>query len=166
METASADYGGYFISPSVTVGRSIGERTEISVGGHYAGLFLDGYTETGSSANLTVASRAAHVAAVRAQARYLAEQHQTRNGLVSVETWAGVDGVFNFGDDVEASVAAGAFDAFSATFADAAAVGFVGIGINRRPDSGNWSLNASLEGRYGTDAYAEVRATATAAAKF
>ncbi len=166
LETASADYGGYFISPSVTVGRSIGERTEISVGGHYAGLFLDGYTESGSSANLTVASRAAHVAAVRAKATYLAGQQQMWNGLVSVETWAGIDGVFNFGDNVEASVAAGAFDAFSASFAEAAAIGFAGIGLNHRPDSGNWSINTSLEGRYGTDAFTEIRASATAAVTF
>ncbi|WP_169054471.1 autotransporter domain-containing protein [Nitratireductor sp. XY-223] len=166
LETASADYGGYFISPSVTVGRSIGERTEISVGGHYAGLFLDGYTESGSSTNLTVAGRAAHVAAVRAKATYLAGQQQMWNGLVSVETWAGIDGVFNFGDDVEASVAAGAFDAFSASFADAAAIGFAGIGINHRPNSGNWSINTSLEGRYGTDAFTEIRASATAAVTF
>lgn len=166
LETATADYDGYFISPSITVGRSIGERTEFSIGGHYAGLFLDGYTETGSAANLTVAGRDVHVAAIRAKATYLAHQKQIDSGLVSVETWAGVDGVFNFGDDVAASVVAGPFDAFEATFTDTAAIGFAGIGVNHKPANGNWSFNASLEGRYGTDDFSEIRATATAGMRF
>ncbi|MEM6463249.1 MAG: autotransporter outer membrane beta-barrel domain-containing protein, partial [Pseudomonadota bacterium] len=153
LETATADYDGYFISPSLTLGRSVGERTEISVGGHYAGLFLDGYTETGSAANLTVASRDVHVAAIRAKARYLAHQKQMDSGLFSLETWAGIDGVFNFGDDVAASVVAGPFDAFEATFTDSAAIGFAGVGINHKPTNGKWSFNASLEGRYGTDSF-------------
>ncbi|WP_169054241.1 autotransporter outer membrane beta-barrel domain-containing protein [Nitratireductor sp. XY-223] len=166
LQTASADYDGYFISPSVTVGRSVGERTEISVGGQYAGLFLDGYTETGSAANLTVASRDVHAAAVRVKAAYLARQRQTDSGLVSLETWAGVDGVFNLGGDGVDVVLAGTPLNFAASFADASAIGFAGIGVNHRPTGGNWSLNASLEGRYGTDAYAEIRAAATATRRF
>lgn len=166
VETASADYDGYFISPSVTVGRSIGERTELSIGGHYAGLFLDGYTETGSAANLTVSSRDVHVAAIRGQATYLAHQKQTESGLYSIETWAGVDGVFRFGDNVAASLAIGAFDDFAAGLADASAIGFAGIGFNRKPIGGAWSVNASLEGRFGTDAYREIRAAATAGMRF
>ena len=165
LQTASADYDGYFISPSVRVGRSLGKRTEISVGGQYAGLFLDGYTETGSAANLTVASRDVHVAAVRVKAAYLAHQHQTDSGLVSVETWAGVDGVFNLGGDDVDVVLAGTPLNFAASFADASAIGFAGIGINHEA-GGVWILNASLEGRYGTEAYAEIRASATAARRF
>ncbi|WP_419906434.1 autotransporter outer membrane beta-barrel domain-containing protein [Hoeflea sp.] len=167
LETASADYGGYFISPSITVGRSVGERLELSFGGNYAGLFLDGYTETGSSANMTVASRDVHVAAVRAEARYLAQQHQMDEGMVSVETFAGVDGYFHLGGgDVEASIAGLPVDAFSANFSDAMAVGFAGIGINHKTDNGKRLVNTSLEGRFGSDAFAEFRANATVAMKF
>ena len=167
LRTASADYDGYFISPSVTIGRSLGERTEVSIGGHYAGLFIDGYTETGLPTNMTVASRDVHVASLRAKAGYLALQHRTDNGTMSVETWAGVDGYFNLGGgDVSASVAGLPFDAFSANFKDTTAAGFAGIGINSKSADGTWSFNASLEGRYGTGEYTEVRAKATAAKRF
>ena len=167
LETASADYDGYFISPSLTFGRSIGERTEISFGGNYAGLFLDGYSETGSSANLTVSSRDVHLAALRAQVKYLAYERPSNGGRVSIETWAGIDGYFNLGgDDVTASVAGLPFDGFSASFADSAAIGFAGIGINHKPVSGNWHFNGSLEGRYGTDDYGEIRATASVGRTF
>lgn len=166
LETATADYGATFISPSVTVGRGMGERTEISLGGHYAALFVDGYSESGSAANLTVASRTVQVAAMRAKASYLAHQKQTQSGRMSVETWAGADGVFNFGSDVDASVAAGAFDTFSASFFDTAVMGFAGLGVNHRSSNGKWSLNASVEGRYGTNDYWDVKATATAQAAF
>lgn len=166
LETASARYDGYFISPSLTVGRSIGDRTELSFGGHYAGLFLDGYRETGSAANLTVSGRDVHVAAVRGQVKYLAHQKSTANGQFSVETWAGLDGLFNLnGEDVEATVAGVALN-FPASFSDSAAVGFAGVGVNHKPTSGNWSFNASLEGRYGSDSFAEIRATGGASMKF
>ncbi|MCR9138499.1 MAG: autotransporter outer membrane beta-barrel domain-containing protein, partial [Alphaproteobacteria bacterium] len=166
LQTASADYGATFISPSVTVGRGIGERTEVSLGGHYAALFVDGYSESGSAADLTVASRTVQVAAMRAKASYLAHQKQTQSGQISVETWAGADGVFNLGDDVDASVAAGAFETFSASFFDTAVMGFAGLGVNHRSANGKWSLNASVEGRYGTNDYWDVKGTATAQAAF
>ncbi|MEM6464548.1 MAG: hypothetical protein AAF724_23010, partial [Pseudomonadota bacterium] len=58
------------------------------------------------------------------------------------------------------------FDAFEATFTDSAAIGFAGVGINHKPTNGKWSFNASLEGRYGTDSFSEIRAEASAAMKF
>ena len=39
-------------------------------------------------------------------------------------------------------------------------------GVHHKPAGGAWTLNASLEGRYGTEAYAEIRASATAARRF
>ena len=76
-----------------------------------------------------------------------------------------VDGFFNLGGgDVEASIAGLPVEAFSANFTDATAAGFAGIGFNH--ENGNWSLKTSFEGRYGSDAYSEIRATATAAVNF
>ncbi|WP_136661528.1 autotransporter outer membrane beta-barrel domain-containing protein [Nitratireductor sp. XY-223] len=164
LETVSADYDGTFISPSLTIGRSLGDRLELRVGGTYAGLFIDGYTESGM-AGMTVASRDVHVAAVRAEARYLAEQRKLHNGIMSVETWAGVDGFFNLGgDDVEISIAGLPFEAIPVNVTDATVVGFAGIGLNH--DYGKWSLRTSVEGRYGTDAFTEIRGSAAAAMKF
>ncbi|WP_136661527.1 autotransporter outer membrane beta-barrel domain-containing protein [Nitratireductor sp. XY-223] len=164
LETVSADYDGTFISPSFTIGRSLGDRLEVSVGGNYAGLFIDGYTESGM-AGMTVASRDVHVAAVRAEARYLAEQRKLHNGIMSVETWAGVDGFFNLGgDDVEISIAGLPFEAIPVNVTDATVVGFAGIGLNH--DYGKWSLRTSVEGRYGSDAYREIRSNASVAVTF
>lgn len=50
----------------------------------------------------------------------------------------------------------------AAPFAAASAIGFAGIGVHHKPAGGAWTLNASLEGRYGTEAYAEIRASAAA----
>ncbi|MEM1076605.1 MAG: autotransporter domain-containing protein [Pseudomonadota bacterium] len=166
LETASADYNGYFISPSVTVGRSIGNRVQASLGGYYAGLFMDSYDESGSAAGLDVDSRDVHVAAVRAELRYDAHQSTNKTGLMKVKTWGGVDGLFNLGsDDIDASIA-GLPLSFSASFADSAAVGFVGLGVTQSTTDGRLYINASLEGRYGTDDYSEVRANIATILRF
>ncbi|MCY6380981.1 autotransporter outer membrane beta-barrel domain-containing protein [Hoeflea prorocentri] len=166
LETAVADYSGYVISPSVTLAHTLTERTEVSIGGYYAGLFIDGYNETGSSTNLTVSSRDIHIAAVRLQARYLAYQQQTNKGHLTVETWAGVDGNFLLGGDAVGVQLAGTPLSFPATFAKASAIGFAGIGFNHTPSIGNWSVNTSLEGRFGTEGYAEITAAASAFLRF
>ena len=67
---------------------------------------------------------------------------------------------------MEASIAGLPFDTFSASFADATAVGFAGIGINHRPDNGAWSVKTALEGRYGTGAFTEIRGNASLAVRF
>ena len=68
------------------------------------------------------------------------------------------------GHDVTAALAGKTLN-FPASFADAAAIGFAGIGFNHEA-GGAWTLNASLEGRYGNNAYSEIRTSAVAAMKF
>ncbi|MCP4127227.1 MAG: autotransporter outer membrane beta-barrel domain-containing protein, partial [Gammaproteobacteria bacterium] len=102
LQTATADYDGWFISPSVTLSKAINQRTEFTLGGHYAGLFLDGYQETGSAANLKLDDRNMHLIAVRAKVDHLVLQKPTKNGMVKLNIWGGVDGSYNFGDDAEA----------------------------------------------------------------
>ncbi|MCP4965204.1 MAG: autotransporter outer membrane beta-barrel domain-containing protein, partial [bacterium] len=58
IETAVGKYDGYFIAPAVTVGGRLAEMTPDhpvlgSVRVHYAGLFLDGYSETNVTTPLT-----------------------------------------------------------------------------------------------------------------
>lgn len=166
VETASADYDGVFFSPSVTFGRALSDRTEASLGGYYAGLFLDGYNESGSSANLDVDSRNVHVAAVRAQVKHLAYDGSTQNGPMTVEIWAGVDGQFNLGNsDVDGSLNRLPL-AFDASFSDSTAVGFLGAGFNHGTANSRWTVNGSIEGRYGTDDYSEIRANLAAVMRF
>jgi hypothetical protein len=64
LSTAEASYGGFFIVPEITFGRDLGPlMASLSV--RYAGLFLEAYEETGSSADLAVESRSVHGLASR-----------------------------------------------------------------------------------------------------
>ena len=70
LETINGDYGGIFFSPSLTVGLDHdlgGARLTPSLSLHYAGIYQDGYTETGSNANLTVGSQTTHVFTARGE---------------------------------------------------------------------------------------------------
>ncbi|MCR9137356.1 MAG: autotransporter domain-containing protein [Alphaproteobacteria bacterium] len=166
LETASATYGGLFISPAVTLTRPVNDRTDLSLAGSYGALFLDGYQEAGSAASLAVARRTVQVATLQAKVTRLAVERRMENGILSVETWIGADGAFNLGDNnIDTSVAGLPLE-FTSAFADATAIGFAGIGISHRPDGGAWSFEATLEGRLGTHDYREIRATALAARPF
>jgi hypothetical protein len=59
IETASASYNSYFLSPSITFGGAFGLE-ESSLRLRYLGVFSEGYAETGSVANLTVNDRMSH----------------------------------------------------------------------------------------------------------
>jgi outer membrane autotransporter protein len=62
LQTATASYGGWFVDPSLTVGHRIdidgrGFAITPAMKLRYVAAHFDGYTETGSAANLTVAGR-------------------------------------------------------------------------------------------------------------
>lgn len=166
LETASATYGGVYLSPALTLTRPIGESTDLSLAGAYGAVFLDNYQESGSAADLTVASRTVQVASVQAKLTTLAGEHRMENGSLSVKTWLGVDGSFNLGSDDVSAFAAGLPITFAAGFADAMAIGFAGVGVGYDPATGPWSFGATLEGRLGTDDYREIRAAGTAGWRF
>ncbi len=166
VETATADYDGYFLSPSLTATREIGDRASISLGGYYAALFLDSYEESGSAAGLAVDSRTVQVAALRAEAAFRAAEWNGQTGTTSVHTWFGIDGQFNLGGDTVNGTVTGLPIDFSTSYADAAAIGFIGAGLKRTSDDGGWFFDASVEGRYGTDSFWEVRASGLAGRRF
>jgi len=69
IETANAQYSDWLFSPAATFGTRIsltGGTLTPSIKLQYAGLHTDGYSETGSSANLIVASRLASIFNARA----------------------------------------------------------------------------------------------------
>lgn len=156
-ETASADYDGYFLSPALSATRQINDRTFVTIGGRYAALFLDGYQETGSSANLSVSSRTVQVAALNAEMLRRLGQWNNDSGTLTLDGWLGANGLFNLGDNsVDATVAGLPLD-FSGNFAGTTAVGVAGIGMGFRPHNGALSVNIEVEGRLGSDDYREVR---------
>ncbi len=153
FETATADYNGYFLSPSLTIGTNtqlFGKPLTPSIRLRYAALFLDGYTESGSSANLSVGSRTAHFGEIRGQLAYRAHQAQTSQGAMETVLRAGVDGIFNWGDDVSATLL-GQSVVFAPGDQDAIARGFVGADFVFAGHGGRTSATAGFEVGYGTD---------------
>lgn len=61
LQTARADYTGWFLNPSATIGHRFGLGNGVSVTPalklRYVATHFGGYTETGSTANLTVGAR-------------------------------------------------------------------------------------------------------------
>ncbi|WDR05116.1 autotransporter domain-containing protein [Devosia rhodophyticola] len=107
VDTASANFNGFFISPSVTVGvdqQVNGMVITPSLRLRYAGLFQNGYSETGSIANLTIGNQNTHVFEVRAQVNAALDTRHIENGDLKTSVRAGVDGIFTRGDAITANL--------------------------------------------------------------
>ena len=105
FEHATANYGGFFISPSATLGTDIHRNGGIltpSVRARYAGMFLDGYTEQGSTVNLAVASRNVNVIDIRGQLAFAPTPITRDNGTFNTVLRVGADGVFTSGNKIDA----------------------------------------------------------------
>ena len=101
LEKAKADYLGYYIAPTVTFSSVDGlQGTELmpSLTLGYAGLFLDGFTESGSMANLTVEDRNIHVATARFQLALDKEFIDEDGSMTKVRPYFGVEAKAGFGD--------------------------------------------------------------------
>lgn len=113
LETASADFGGWFINPQVTITREdsnplagigfgalMGTQTlEQSLTLSYAGLFLDGYTETGTTNPLTLDDRSIHIASARAALALPFEAIHADGALTTLRLIGGVEARTPFGDN-------------------------------------------------------------------
>jgi len=117
IETAKADHHGWFVSPEVRFMRPVAfgaQPLEASLTLRYAGLFLDGFAETGSSGNLTVGSRGIHLGTARA-ALALPLTKNYSDGAQARWIWtAGIEGRTQFGGDNVSGALAGQDIAFSA----------------------------------------------------
>ncbi len=102
VETATADFDGWFVSPALTVTKPVeiaGHRLEGSLALRYAGLFLDGYTESGATANQTVDSRNVHIGVMRLQIAAPFESVSADGSFLSYRLRAGLEARTNFGGD-------------------------------------------------------------------
>ncbi|QKV17899.1 autotransporter outer membrane beta-barrel domain-containing protein [Oricola thermophila] len=152
IETATASYSGVFASPSLTVGRNYevaGATFTPSLRARYAGIYLDGYTETGSAAALTVDSRVHHVFDLRAQVETALVDRDDAGDMQRVSLRAGVDGIFHRGDDVDADLLGTGISFASGTDEDVAR-GFVGVDAAHVMPGGR-TFNAGFEVGAGTD---------------
>jgi len=145
--TARGETDGWFFSPSITLAAPIeGLSFPLIASGRiaYAGLFLDGYTETGGVLPLTVDDRDVQLFSTRAQLT-LPQVIDNKDGSTTRIDWrAGVDAQFDAGsDDVSLTVAATPFS-FSADL-DNEVAGFIGSSVTYTSDNGLYSLSASGE---------------------
>jgi hypothetical protein len=131
IEHAQADYRGFFISPSVTLGSAIpmgnGGILTPSVRARYAGLFLNSYDETGSAADLGVAGRDVSVFEVRGQLAYGFAPWQRENGVLDTTLRLGADGIASNGGGIQASLGGAPLDVSGVDTSGETIRGFVGF---------------------------------------
>ncbi len=151
-ETISADFDGWFVSPAVTFTRPTqiaGRQFESSLGLRYAGLFLDSYTETGTTSPQTIDSRTVHVGVARLQ---IAAPHQrvTASGsLLKYRVQGGLEARTNFGGDSVDGVLLGQDIRFDTGGDDNVLGGFVNL-------SGEYQTRNGLIVSAGTEAIYET----------
>ena len=150
IEHAKADYDGFLISPSVRFGTdmAMGDGTLTpSLRLRYAGLFLDGYEESGSVADLRVDDRDISIIDVRGELAYRFAGRETPEGTLYQTARFGVDGTFSDADGVDAVLAGQALNLDVST--DDVARGFAGYDVVFAT-TGAPRFNLSAEAGYDT----------------
>lgn len=173
LETARADYSGWFINPQITMTReaanplagrtfhgfSASPALEQSMTLSYAGLFMDGYTETGTTNPLTLDDRSVHIASARAALTLPFERIEADGALTTLRLIGGLEARTQFGDDTIAGTLLG--QAVSTTLDDDAFTGgaFLGLAGEYETTTG-LTAYANLEAMLETDMSYQLSATA------
>lgn len=133
VEFARGGYDGWFVNPELTLGMEmpfgVSSKLVPSASVGYAGLFLDGLTETGSQAAVTLESRDIELINGRLQLE-MRTSGETSTGPWQTAVRAGVRGRSSIGDDSLAGVLA-VSTAFNVTPEDDddAVAGFLGADL-------------------------------------
>lgn len=171
LETARADFGGWFINPQVTATNSIptgftsttmgfGLRAvQQSLTLSYAGLFLDDYTETGTTNPLTLDARALHLASARAALALPFEAIHADGALTTLRLIGGIEARTQFGDDRVSGRLLGQTVATTLDDDDATFGGFLGLSGEYQTTSG-LTAYANAEGLLETNSAYQISATA------
>ena len=144
LETADGDYNGLFFSPSLTLGYDYefyGARVSPSLSLLYAGIYQNGYTETGATANMTVGSQYtnAFVASGEFEIGTL-RLDEMANGWSSSVT-LGLEGTVIDGRDVNAAALGNALIFSGASTTEAR--GFIGADVGF--SQGRYDVSARAE---------------------
>ncbi|MEM7123521.1 MAG: autotransporter domain-containing protein [Pseudomonadota bacterium] len=154
METASADYDGYFIAPELSVARTVsvnGQEVIPSVQLGYAGTHLDSYTETGSSSGMTVDDRFIHLLTGRFQVTVPVRIPQYADS-VYFAPYAGVEGRTRLDNSNVDAVLLGQTINFDAGGEDSVGAALAGVELSALIDDGVslfGSVEATLESNSG-----------------
>lgn len=173
LETANADFDGWFINPQLTmtreaanplVGAGLGsliatQTLEQSLTFSYAGLFLDGYTETGTTNPLNLDDRSVHVASVRAALALPFEATHADGSLTTLRLIGGVEARTQFGDGDVTGTLLGQSVSTTLDDDDASLGGFLGLSAEYQATTG-FTAYADAEGLLETDASWQLSARA------
>lgn len=101
-ENAEARYNGWFFAPTIGYEQEleIGEQQLLASGSiGYSGMFLEGYTESGSSSNLTVGARNIHQLNARGEISWLKYDASIAGHLINYAPYVGLEGRYNVGSN-------------------------------------------------------------------
>ncbi|MEO0384369.1 MAG: autotransporter domain-containing protein, partial [Pseudomonadota bacterium] len=150
LETATADYNGWFLSPELTVRGTQFQHFEPFVTLRYAGLFQDDVTETGTAAPLTLESQTLHLATGRLGVTLPYAWTYDDGSETRLRLTGGVEARRQFGGTTQRGVLLGQSIAFEAGDTDTVLGGFVGLDADHQIDV-NIALYASGEALFETD---------------
>src|SRR5829696_8713635 len=151
LEMAKASYESLFLVPEIAVGTQMGALVS-SLAARYTGLFIGGYSEEGSSADLTVAAREVHSFAARVQLAL--PEHVSLVGAASVllEPRVGLSARFGLGGDgVAAEVLGIGIPTFDPNDDDPILSLFSGAAAVAQSANGRMKLKFSADLSLGTD---------------
>ena len=131
METATASYGGWFISPELTYGyripfKAITVTPRVRL--RYVGGQLDGYSESGSMQNLSVGRRAINDLEERGEVEF-----STVAGAFKGTASIGVIGLERLGNPTVNAVLLAQSLSFTTPGQTNAVGGVIGLGLQYRP---------------------------------
>lgn len=171
LETAGANFGGWFINPQITATNSSPTgftsttmgfglaSIEQSLTLSYAGLFLDGYTETGTTNPLSLDDRSVHVASARAALALPFEAVHADGALTTIRLIGGIEARTQFGDDGVSGTLLGQTVSTTLSDDDATFGGFLGVSGEYQTTTG-LTAYANAESLIETDAAYQISATA------
>jgi Autotransporter beta-domain len=148
LETATASYGGWFISPALSYGYRIPFANNIvmtpRVSVRYVGGALDGYSESGSEQDLSVGRRSINDLEERAELEFSTLKPISSGGTVKTTVSVGAIGLERLGNQTIDTVLLGQNLSFITPGQASAVGGVVDAGIQYHP-VGNVSLFVSGE---------------------
>jgi Autotransporter beta-domain len=154
FDTATASYGGWYVSPELAYGVRLPLAANMMLipiaRVRYLGAALDGYTESGSAQDLSVAGRFVNDVEERFELDLARIDASNTVGVIKTTVKAGVLGLERLGNTTVNTVLIGQSLAFAAPGEKVTAGGFAGINLDYRITR-TVSLFASGEGALMTD---------------
>ncbi len=147
LETARGEYMSYFLMPSATFRGdwNLGETGfETSVRIRYTANRDQGYTETGSTAPMTVNGRTSHLGEVRLQVDGAVIDRETASGSFTANLRLGADAQYFDGDRVSGGIA-GQSISFATNADQISSRAFAGLNISHIMADGTRELRGGVE---------------------